>query len=109
MEGGKFEINLFEQVALDDDRFRLNLGEAVVEIGLSNDKRQRFDIRCSRCNVACVHKGAALSLVLEEKLALGLSAPPPERVPMERLSEEALIAQAIADRRQAGPRREDAP
>jgi superfamily II DNA or RNA helicase len=100
MEGGKFEINLFEQVALDDDRFRLSLGEAVVEIGLSNDYRQRFDIRCSRCNVACVHKGAALSLVLEEKLALGLSAPPPERVPMESLSEEALIAQAIADRRQ---------
>jgi hypothetical protein len=100
MEGGKFEINLFEQVTLDDHRFCLSLEGAVVEIGLSNDKRQRFDICCSRCNGACVHKGAALSLVLEEKLALGLSAPPPERVPMESLSEEALIAQAIADRRQ---------
>jgi len=29
-------------------------------------------------------------LILEEKMALGLSAPPPEKVPMESLSEDAL-------------------
>ena len=57
----------------------------LVTIGLSNDKRQRFDLRCSLCSGACVHQGAALSLVLEEKLALGLSAPPPERTPIESL------------------------
>jgi superfamily II DNA or RNA helicase len=100
MEGGKFEIDLYAQVTLDDRHFRLDLEEAVVTIGLSNDKRQRFDLRCSFCNGACVHQGAALSLVLEEKLALGLSAPPPERTPMESLSEADLIAQAIAERRQ---------
>jgi hypothetical protein len=33
-------------------------------------------------------------MILEEKLSLGLSAPPPERVPMESLSEEALVNQA---------------
>ena len=100
MEGGQFAIDLFEQVTLNDRLFRLSLAEAVVEIALREDKRQRFDIRCSCCEGACVHKGAALSLILEEKLALGLSAPPPERVPMESLSEAALIDQAIADRGQ---------
>jgi ERCC4-related helicase len=100
MEGGKFEIDMDEQVSLDDRRFRMTLEGAVVDIFLSDDKRQRFNLTCTRCNGACVHKGAALSLILEEKLALGLSAPPPERVPMESLSEDALVAQAIAERRQ---------
>jgi hypothetical protein len=100
MEGGRCEIDLFEQVSLGDDRFSLRLEEATVEITLSNDRRQRFHIRCNLCNGACVHQGAALSLILEEKLSLGLSAPPQERTPMESLSEEALIAQAIAERRQ---------
>jgi superfamily II DNA or RNA helicase len=100
MEGGKFAIDLYAQVSLDDQHFRLDLEGAVVKIGLSNDKRQRFDLGCSLCDGACVHQGAALSLILEEKLALGLSAPPPERAPIESLSEAALIAQAIAERRQ---------
>ena len=71
MEGGKYDIT---KVTLDDHHFR-NLEEANVEI-LGNDKRQRFDLRCSACSGACEHQGAALSLILEEKLALGLSAPP---------------------------------
>ncbi len=100
MEGGKFDIDLYEQVVLDDQHFRLTLEEAIVEIGLKNDKRHRFDLCCSVCNGACVHQGAALSLVLEEKLALGLSAPPPERTPKESLNEAALIAQAVAERQQ---------
>jgi hypothetical protein len=100
MEGGKFDINIFEQVALDDHRFRLTLEQATVDIFLSDDKRQRFNLSCSQCNGACVHQGAALALILEEKLALGLSAPPPEPTPMESLSEEALIARAVAERRQ---------
>ena len=100
MEGGKFEIDLYEQVTMGDQDFRLAIEEANVTIGLSNDKRQRFDMNCSVCSSACVHQGAALSLVLEEKLALGLSAPPPERTPIESLDEAALITQAIAERRQ---------
>ena len=91
MEGGKFEIDLDEQVTLDHRQFRLDVDEATVTIGLSDDKRQRFDLNCSVCSGACVHQGAALSLVLEEKLALGLSAPPPERTPIESLDEAALI------------------
>ncbi len=100
MEGGKFDIDLYEQVTLDEQHFRLDVDEAMVTIGLSDDKRQRFDLCCSACNRACLHQGAALSLVLEEKLALGLSAPPPERTPIESLDEAALIDQAINERRQ---------
>ena len=44
------------------------------------------------------HQGAALALILEEKLSLGLAAPPPERVPMESLDETDLVKQAIDDR-----------
>jgi len=100
MEGGRYEIVIDEQVAFDERRFRLTLGQAIVEIRLRSDKRRRFHLQCSLCEGACVHQGAALSLILEEKLALGLSAPPPERVPMESLSEEALVEQALAERRQ---------
>lgn len=100
MEGGKFDIDIDDQVVLDDHRFRLTLDQVTVDIVLEDDKRQRVNLRCSLCKGACAHKGAALALVLEEKLALGLSAPPPESTPMERLSEEALVAQALAERRQ---------
>jgi len=50
--------------------------------------------------VVCEHQGSALSLILEEKLTLGLSAPPPERIPIESLSDEALVKEALADRTQ---------
>ncbi len=98
MAGGKYDIDLFERVTLNAKRFRLDLGDAKVKITLDPMKPKRLHIGCSACSVACEHQGAALSLILEEKLSLGLSAPPPERVPMESLSEEALIKQALADR-----------
>jgi len=50
--------------------------------------------------VPCEHAGAAFSLILEEKLALGLADAPPERAPVESQSEEALISQALAEREQ---------
>ncbi|MGB5748844.1 MAG: SNF2-related protein, partial [Desulfobacterales bacterium] len=98
--GGKYDIDLFEQVKLTSERLRLEIGEATVEIVLDPMKPKRLNIGCSVCSAACEHKGAALSLVLEEKLSLGLSAPPPERIPMESLSEDALINQAMADRKE---------
>jgi superfamily II DNA or RNA helicase len=100
MAGGKFDINLSEQVTLKNDRFRLTLDNVTVDISLNAAKKQRLDMRCSACSGPCEHQGAALSLILEEKLALGLSAPPPERKPMESLSEAALIEQAISEREQ---------
>ena len=98
--GGKYDIDLFDQVTLTSERLRLDLGEATVEIVLDPMRPKHLNIGCSVCSAACEHQGAALSLVLEEKLSLGLSAPPPERIPMESLSEDALINQAISDRKE---------
>jgi len=96
--GGKYEIDITEQVVLKNDLFRLSLHDAVVTISLGPEKNQRLHFDCSACTTACAHVGAAVSLILEEKLALGLSAPPPERIPVESLSDKELVEQAIADR-----------
>ncbi len=97
-QGGQYDIDLSEQVVLQRDLFQLNLGEAVVSIRLNPAKHQKLNFQCSACTTACHHLGAAFSLILEEKLALGLAAPPPERVPIESLSDEELVKQAISER-----------
>src|SRR5438034_5618992 len=60
----------------------------------------RLRWNCTVCESLCEHVGAAFSLILDEKLALGLAAPPPERVPVESLNERELFEQAIEDRRE---------
>ncbi len=97
-KGGKFDINIEDQVILNRDVFTLDLGEAVVTIRLDEMKNKRLNYQCSVCQNVCMHLGAAFSLILEEKLSLGLSAPPPERVPIESLTDEELVAQQIEDR-----------
>ncbi|MDA3895425.1 MAG: DEAD/DEAH box helicase, partial [Desulfobacteraceae bacterium] len=96
--GGKYDVDIDDQVTINEKYFEVNLGDAVVAISMNPEKHQKLDISCSVCHGFCEHKGAAISLILEEKMALGLSAPPPERIPMESLSEEALVQQAIEDR-----------
>lgn len=98
IQGGKWDIDLDEQVVLKRDLFHLDLGEAGVTIRLDPAKNHKIDLSCSVCPVSCDHQGAALSLILEEKLTLGLAAPPKERVPIESLSDKELVAQAIEDR-----------
>ena len=98
LKGGKWEINVDEQVVLKKDFFHLDLGEAGVVIRLDPAKNRKIDISCSICPGPCDHQGAALSLILEEKLVLGLAKPPKERIPVESLSDEELVAQAIAER-----------
>ena len=97
-QGGKYEIDLSEHVVLKRDLFELNLGEAVVTICLDTAKNQKLNFRCSTCTTTCEHIGAAFSLILEEKLALGLAAPPPERVPIESLTDAELVEQAVSER-----------
>jgi hypothetical protein len=96
--GGKFEIDLEEQVYLAGDLFRVKFNGAVVTITLMAGAKDRLHWNCTACQWPCEHAGAAFSLVLEEKTALGLAAPPPERIPVESLSEEELIQRAIAER-----------
>jgi len=104
-EGGKYEIDVNEQVFLGNDLFRVRFpsfrpGEraAVVTITLMGSARKRLHWNCTACETACAHAGATFSLILEEKMALGLAAPPVEREPIESLSEEELVAQALAER-----------
>ena len=97
-QGGKFDIDIGGQVMLEPEVFRLRLHGAIVLITLDPASRKRLYWNCSACTTACEHVGAAFSLVLEEKMALGLAEPPPERVPVESLSEEALVQVALEER-----------
>jgi len=60
----------------------------------------RLRWNCTVCESLCEHVGAAFSFILDEKMTLGLAAPPPERVPVESLSEQELIERAIEERRE---------
>jgi hypothetical protein len=96
-EGGKYDIDITTQIKFDRDRFRLALDGANVTLNLSPARRDRLEWRCDTCEVPCEHAGAAFSLILEEKLALGLAGAPPEPK-VESVTEETLVAQAIAER-----------
>jgi len=100
-----WDIKIAEDVVLGEDLFLLRLPgrakddqPAEVTIKLMPEARQRLHWNCSLCFQACEHVGAAFSLILEEKLALGLAVPPKPRVPVESLSEKELVARALAER-----------
>ena len=96
--GGKHDVDIENQVTWEDGLLRINFAEAIVTFLLTPEMPRSLRFKCSECTTACEHLGAAFSLVLEEKLTLGLSAPPPERVPVESLSDTALISQAVEER-----------
>jgi hypothetical protein len=91
-QGGKWEIDLEWQVYFEGDLFRVKLGDAVVTITLMASAKDRLHWNCTACQLPCLHAGAAFSLLLEEKTALGLAAPPREQIPVESLSEQELHA-----------------
>ena len=97
-QGGQLEIDLEDQVYLQGDLFRLKLSDAVVTITLKSSAKNRLHWNCTACKYPCEHAGAAFSLILEEKTLLGLAVPPPERVPVESLSEQELVQQALSER-----------
>lgn len=96
--GGKYEIDIATQVKFDQNQFRLAIDGSAVTFRLSPQERDRLEWRCNTCRVPCEHAGAAFSLILEEKLALGLAAAPAEASPVEGDGEEALVARALAER-----------
>lgn len=98
--GGAYEIRLDEQVYVGEDLFRLSLPNAVVTITAMAEAKNRLCFNCTACDTVCEHIGAALALIIEEKMSLGLAAPPRERVPVESLSEDKLIEQALEERRE---------
>jgi hypothetical protein len=90
------------QVRFSEECFELRLldeADRVVTITLGDDPQRRLQLSCRPAAPDSLPFGAALSLVLEEKVALGLAKPPPEdELPLEMLSEEALVRRAIAER-----------
>ena len=63
--------------------------------------RDRLRIACNGSgDKALLHKAATLSLILEEKTALGLAGAPDEDTPWELLPEGALESRALAERAQ---------
>jgi len=103
--GNLWSIKIDQHVHLGDDLFRLRIpGESVngqpviVTITLMAEARDRLHWNCTACDGACKHVGAAFSLILEDKTPLGLAAVPPKRVAVASLSEEELIAKALAER-----------
>ncbi len=100
-----WDLKIAEDVFLGEDLFRLRIpGEfvdgqqVVVTITLMAETPQRLCWNCTKCDGACPHVGAALSLILEEKMVLGLAAPPKPRVPVESLDEDQLVKRALAER-----------
>lgn len=98
--GGRFSIEMDEQIAWEDGGLSFDFGDGRVKIFLDPGSPKSLRFTCSACKGPCEHVGAAFSFILEEKLALGLSLPPPERSPVESLSEEELIRRAIEERRE---------
>src|SRR3989442_2276963 len=107
--GDKWDFRLEEDVYLGPDLFRLKFPPAagereservIVMISLVETSYNRLQWRCTACESLCEHVGAAFAFILDEKMTLGLAVPPPERVPVESLTEEELIRQAIDERRE---------
>ncbi len=99
-QGGLYEIDLDTDVVLSDEKYLLTLPDASISLSLSDSAKNRLHWDCSCGHQPCVHMGAALSLILEEKTPLGLAKAPPEPLPIEPMSDEALVELALAERQQ---------
>ncbi len=96
-EGGKMKINPNSQVDFGLDTLTLKLNGLRAHISLDDRKPGHLSFACSQCQGVCEHVGAVFSLVLEEKLFLGLAAAPEKKSSVEAatLSERELIENAL--------------
>ncbi len=105
-QGSNYEIDIERDVYLRGDLFRVKFPHApggkdtVATITTMAAAGNRLRFNCTACETKCEHIGAAVSLVLEEKTALGLAAPPDENRPLELLSESELIEHALGERQE---------
>lgn len=105
--GKRWDLNAEDHAYLAGDLFRVSIldetlpaRKAIVVLTQMTARTQELHLRCDQCDVPCEHAGAALNLLLEQKLPLGLSAPPDETVPFELLTERELLERALDERRQ---------
>jgi superfamily II DNA or RNA helicase len=106
LQGSRRDVDVHSDVYLGGDLLRVTFRqpnghtEAVTTLTMMADSRDRLHWNCDRCFRACVHVGAMFSVVLEDKLTLGLAAAPPERELSGELTEDQLVQRALADREQ---------
>ncbi len=100
-KGGTVEFDIEQDVTITTKQFIVERpGWGWVEIALDHQAPGGIAISSSAGKVVCLEVAAVLSLILEEKVALGLAEPPPEDVkPAEHLSHEELVERAITERR----------
>lgn len=104
IDGARLPVEREEAVYFGGDLVRVTYPgyadspEAIATLTLKSDQKDRLHYNCTHCTGPCEHVGGLLSLVLENKTAFGLAAAPPERVPVESLSEEQLVKIALAER-----------
>ncbi len=96
--GGALEIVVPPRMPRDAERLALTIleprADARVTFWLADDRPRRLRWRCSACSIPCDHAGAAFSIILEDKVALGLAEPPPEPA----AGPGDLVERAIAER-----------
>ena len=105
--GSKRDLSPIDNVYLGDDLFRLTIPgagrrpEAIVTITLIASSQDRLHWNCTACSMPCEHVGAAFSMILEEKTALGLAiAPDTDNPPSSPASDEELISLALEERQE---------
>ena len=89
-KAGREEIDIETQVLFTAEQFQVVFPASlvVVTISLHPAYRDRLQIACSHeGETGDYYRAATLSLILEEKLALGLAAPPDPNAPWEQLAE----------------------
>ncbi len=105
--GSRREIDLKQQVYNGRDLFRVTFpgtgrgpSEAIVTLTLLTMGPDRLHWNCTACKVPCEHVGAAFSLILNQKTALGFAVVPRDEDEVRPTTEEELIHQALAERSQ---------
>lgn len=100
-KAGREEIDITTQVLWSNEEFRVLFPRAKAEVSITLHPSFKHRIKIG-CNLdgddGDYFQAAAISLILEEKLALGLSAAPDPNTPWELLPPSELEERALADR-----------
>ena len=99
-QGGAIELDSDDGVRVDEVEgsieWRDGRQRCWAKIHFDPAVRGKLRTQCSKCRVPCIHVAALLSMVLEQKTALGLAAPPPD--PARPTDETVLVERALAER-----------
>jgi len=97
-EARMFGLDPLVHSTLKDDCLEVEIGENVVRIARHPAGYGGWEVVCSHCNGPCVHRAAALLLVLEHKLVLGLSSEPKKKPLLGTMTDEQVVKMALGER-----------